>query len=143
MLGETFKPTRILAGAGLSLLLLVCAASAQDRTPINQEKHINASLLSAAIGKLIQDECTTIKPRMMLAIWKANELNRYARKLGYSKTEIRSFVESKTEQKRMRRDANHYLKSHGVIKGNAATYCAVGRSEINRGTLTGTLLRGS
>lgn len=137
--------TRIALGAAIALGVGFSAAAAQTEpaVPINKEKHINSSLLSAAIGSLIEKNCSTMSPRMMLAIWKAKQLYSYALDQGYTDAEVRAFVNNKDEQQRMRRAANRYLRKNGVVKGDEATYCAVGRMEIEKGTLTGQLLRGS
>lgn len=138
-----FRTNFTAPGLGLMLVFISFGATAQDRMALNQEKHINSSLLSAAIGAIIQDECETISPRMWLAIWKAKSLQRYALNLGYSRREIDDFINSKVEKRRMRRLANSYLHANGVVKDVEETYCAVGRAEIARKTLTGKLLRGS
>ena len=130
-------------GAGTAFVLAASAltATAQDLLPLNKEKQINSSLLSAAIGAIIQDKCTTISPRLLLAIWKAKSLQRYALNIGYTQEEIEAFVNSKVEKRRMRRAANSYLRANGVVKNEEATYCAAGRAEIAAGSLTGKLLR--
>lgn len=129
--------------AALIISFLATTAPAQPRVALNEETYINSSLLSAAIGAIIQKKCSTISPRLVLAIWKARALQRYALNQGYTKEEIAAFIENKKEQRRMRRAAFSYLRANGVVKDEEQTYCAAGRAEIARGTLTGQLLRGS
>ncbi|MBK5935033.1 hypothetical protein C8N32_101200 [Rhodovulum imhoffii] len=122
-----------LAGGGV--------AHAEDLPPLRENRHINGSLLSAAIGDEIRKHCPTISPRLFLAMKKAWELEQYARKLGYSDAQIEAFLESERERDRMRALRDKYLRANGVIKGDAESYCRLGRAEIAKGTLTGILLR--
>ncbi|MFV2002198.1 MAG: DUF5333 domain-containing protein [Paracoccaceae bacterium] len=125
----------------LIIALSAAPAPAQSLPPLSQEKFINDSLISAAIGELIRRDCSTISAREFRAITKGWALIRYALDLGYSRDEIKAFVDSKTEQNRVEAAAVEYLHANDVVKGNEQSYCKLGRSEIARGTLTGYLLR--
>lgn len=141
-----FNPkTRTRIGAVLALCLAGFAGTslAQEKLPLNQEKHIYDSLRSAAIGAMIEKKCPTISARRMLAIWKARGLLSYAHDKGYSTAEVKDFVYDKAEQDRMRRSVNIYLHKKGAVREKPETYCAIGRDEIKKGTLTGQLLRES
>ena len=129
-------------GAVLATVLAVAMAgsTASARPALNEEQHINDSLVSAAVGELIRRKCSTISVNYFVALGKAHALKRYALGLGYSRPEIEAFLEDKDEQKRVRRSANSYLKTNGVVKGNEATYCTLGRTEIANRSLTGQLI---
>ena len=43
--------------------------------------------------------------------------------------------------KRIKAAAKDYLKAAGAVEGDVESYCKVGRNEIAKGTLTGSLLR--
>ena len=79
--------------------------------------------------------------RRFTAVLKAWQLKNYALRLGYTSDEIDAFVESKTEQTRIRRAANRYLKAQGAKTDDDASYCNAGRAEIRQNTLTGQLIR--
>ena len=132
---------RAFVGASALTLAFSIGAAALAMKPLNQEKHINDSLISAGIGELIRRNCSSISPRYFVFYRKSKELERYALNLGYSKTEIRAFLDNKAEQDRVRKAAKDYLAANGVVKGDEATYCALGLAEIENGSLTGQLLR--
>ncbi len=125
----------------LAAICLATPAVAEAQVPLNQERHINSTLLSAAIGAMIAHECDSIEPRKFTALMKAWELKRYALNQGYSDEEIQAFLDSKAEQDRMRRGAEAYLIAHGAVKGDDASFCAAGLKEIEQGTLAGRLIR--
>ncbi len=134
------KPMLGLVAASM-LGLSPASAGTQPLPPLNQEAYINQSLLSAAIGEAIRQNCSTISARLFRAFTKAMALERYAIKLGYSKVEIKAFISDKTEKQRMRDETVTYLVAHGVIEGQEQTFCALGQAEIARNSLTGQLLR--
>ena len=131
---------RGLVPAILAASLAAGAAAAQARPPLNEEPHINHSLIAAAIGELIRRNCSSISPRYLVVFSKIRALETYARKKGYTEEEVEAFLDDKDEQKRVRRAAMAYLKQQGVVKDDEASYCAAGRAEIEKGTLTGELL---
>ena len=127
--------------AALVLFVAVAGSAALAATPLNEEKHINMSLTAAAIGDLIRRNCSSISPRYFVVFRKTKALERYALDLGYTKAEIRAFLDNQTERNRVRTAAEKYLSDHGVVKGEESTYCSAGRAEIANKTLTGQLLR--
>ena len=133
--------TRTTKSLILAAALLLPASYAAALTPLNEEQHINHSLISAGVGDLIRRNCSSISARIFVVFRKTNDLERYALDLGYTKAEISAFLDSKVEQARVRKATNDYLASNGVVKGSEATYCALGRAEIAKKSLTGQLLR--
>ena len=127
--------------AGISLGLSPASAGGQSLPPINEEQYINQSLLSAAIGEAIRRNCSTISARLFRAFSKALALERYALNLGYSKAEIKAFISSKAEKQRITDETIAYLIDNGVVEGQESTFCALGRAEIAKKSLTGQLLR--
>ncbi len=139
------RPTTITVKR-IALLAYVCASLAANATaaqtppPLNQEPHINESLIAASIGEIILRKCDSISPRYLVVYSKVKALEAYARDLGYTEAEVEAFLEDRDEQKRVRRAANKYLIEQGAVKGDNESYCAAGRSEIEKGTLTGEML---
>lgn len=124
--------------AALSLLM---AAPALAREPINKEAYINQTLLQGFIADQIADNCPTMKPRKLRALNELYRLRDYALSKGYSRAEVKAFVESKTEKARGKAEAAAWLKKQGAVPGKAAAYCAVGEAEIAKNSLIGQLLR--
>ena len=119
--------------------LAVGTASAQ--TPLNQETRINSTLIAGQVGDTIRKTCPSISAKMFVVLAELNELENYARDQGYTEAEVKAFLKDKTEKARIKAAAAAYLKQAGAVEGDVETYCTVGRAEIDKGTLAGSLLR--
>jgi hypothetical protein len=118
---------------------LVLPAAAAE-VPLREEAHINNSLMAAAVGDAIRKNCSDIYARMVTVYFKAKALENYAREKGYTEAEVRAFLDSKEEKKRVLAVAESYMAEHGVIAGDEASYCRLGRAEIAAQSLIGSLL---
>ncbi|WP_157970871.1 DUF5333 domain-containing protein [Pseudogemmobacter bohemicus] len=125
----------------LALYVAGFAGAADARIPINQEKHINNTLLQGFIADAIADNCPTMRPRKLRALNELTKLRDYALKQGYTRQEITAFVESKAEKKRGKAEAADWLKARGAAPGKTAAYCEIGKAEIAAKSLIGSLLR--
>jgi len=125
--------------AVIAVALLASPVSAA--TPLSEDGHVNASLLAAAVGDEIRKNCDSISARMFVVFSKTRALEKYALDQGHSEDEIKAFLKDKAERKRMRALRDAALKKGGVVKGNSASYCALGQKEIAADSLTGQLLR--
>lgn len=123
------------------IAVLAGAMPALALEPINQEKYINETLLQGFIADKIADTCPAIEPRVFKALNELEKLKQYALKKGYSADEIRAFVTSKSEKARGKKQATEWLAAAGAPEGNAEAHCKVGRDEIAKGSLIGSLLR--
>lgn len=125
----------------LTVAALVLATPGFALEPINTEPHINGSLLQGFIADKIADECPTLGPRTLRALNELEKLKQYALKKGYTAQEIRAFVTSKTEKARGKAQAAEWLKKAGAVEGDPESYCKIGRDEIAKGSLAGSLLK--
>jgi len=123
------------------LAALALPAQAQARVSLSEDAHITNSLVSAAVGAAIADQCGAIEPRNVTVFFKTMALKRYAQDLGYSTKEINAFVRDREERRRVRELARDYLTKNGVKIDDTASFCALGRAEIAKKSLTGQLLR--
>ncbi|MEE9388939.1 MAG: DUF5333 domain-containing protein [Paracoccaceae bacterium] len=121
-------------------LMLMLPLQATALTPLDKEQHINHSLISAGIADEIRKNCSTVNARMLRALRKAKALEQYARDQGYAEGDVRAFLDSPVERKRVKSTIDSYLAENGVVHGNEATYCSLGRAEIAKGSLIGQLL---
>lgn len=128
----------LVAGA---FALVATTATAQAAVPLNEEPHINDSLVAVAVGNAIRKTCPTISARMLVALSKGRDLQNYALDKGYSKDEMNAFLENKTEKARVKGIAAEYMAANGVVEGDVESYCALGRAEIAKNSLIGSLLR--
>lgn len=114
---------------------------AAENTFISGDAHIDEQLLAASISDEIRKNCDDISVRFIRFYFESRKLENYALKQGHTKESIRAFLKSEEviEQFTNLRDA--YLSRHGVIPGDAESYCAAGRREIERNSISGNLLR--
>ena len=125
---------------GLALTASLVATAALAQVPLNQEKHINDSLVAARVADVIRNECSSISARLIVFYQKTKALEQYARDQGYTEPEVKAFLKNKTEKARIKGLAADYLARIGAKEGDEESYCAAGRSEIAKGTLAGELL---
>lgn len=129
---------RIVAALAATMTLAATPAAALE--PLSQQKYINDRLIAARVADRIRRECPSINARMVFAFMQARELKKYARDQGYSEAEIDAFLDSRTDKDRIYAVAEDYMASQGVVAGDAESYCRLGRDEIARNTVTGSLL---
>ncbi len=123
------------------LAFAATAAAAQAAVPLAQEPHINEQLMAAAVGDVIRKTCPGISARMVTVYFKAKELEDYARKAGYREDEVKAFLKDKAEKARIKALAADYMAANGVVEGDVASYCALGKAEIRKDSVIGSLLR--
>lgn len=136
LLMSTVKTYAIALIAGLNL-----AAPAFAQVPLSQEKHINDSLRAGRIGDVIRKTCPSVDARMFTVWSKVEDLKKYALTKGYTRTEVEAFIKDPKEKARLKAEADVYLKKAGAVAGNVESYCKVGRDEIAKKSLIGSLLR--
>lgn len=122
-------------------LITVIGLPAAAQTPLNQEARINSTLIAGQVGDTIRKTCPSISARMFVVLGELNALEDYARDQGYTEADVKAFLKDKIEKVRIKTAANAYLKKAGAVEGDVETYCVVGRAEIEKGTLAGSLLR--
>lgn len=133
---STMKTLWKLAAAGLVAATLATPAAALP--PLAQEKYINDRLIAARVADVIRRGCPTIDGRIVYAWSQARALKRYAEQQGYSSTEIDAFLDSDTDKARIYAVADDYLRRNNAT--NADGMCRLGRDEIAKNTVTGSLL---
>lgn len=134
--------TRVLSGlvAGLVGLCLSGAAMAEDKVPLVENAHIRDSLVAGRVADVLRTECGSLQARMLLALQKLNDLRDYAVAQGYTEAEVKAFLKDKAQKDAMKAIAAEYLAKAGAVAGDEESYCRVGRDEIAKGTLAGSLL---
>lgn len=120
--------------------LALTASPAAALEPLSQEKYINDRLIAARIADRIRRECPTIDARLVFAFMQARKLKSYAQDKGYSEDQIEAFLDSKPDKARIYAVAEDYMTRNGVTAGDAESFCRLGRDEIARKTVTGSLL---
>ncbi|MFV0291767.1 MAG: DUF5333 domain-containing protein [Paracoccus sp. (in: a-proteobacteria)] len=108
--------------------------------PLPDEKYINDRLISARVADRVRRECPSIDARIVYAWSQARALKRYAEKKGYSSAQIEAFLDSKQDKARVYATAEDYLTRNGARKGDAESFCRIGRNEIASKSVAGSLL---
>ncbi|MGH1329965.1 MAG: DUF5333 domain-containing protein [Paracoccaceae bacterium] len=136
------KSTMALKSLGFACVLALGATgSALALPPLGSDQHVHDQLLAGFIGDEIDRSCGSITARKLLALRKLYELRDYALAKGYSRAQVKAFVEDPQEKAKMKAEASQYLIAAGATPGEPKTYCAVGYAEISAKSLTGQLLR--
>ena len=138
-IGQQTTLKRLIA-AGLIAVLPLAASAATGLPPLAQERYINDRLIAARIADRIRKECPTLGARMIYAFQQARALERYALDKGYSKAEVEAFLDSKPDRQRIYATAEDYLARNGATPGDPDSYCRVGRAEMDRRSVAGSLL---
>ncbi len=140
------RKIRDLTFGALAMLILASslngAVAATDYKVLREDQRVHEELLAASLAYLINRYCPELKIRRLKVTAQALSLRSYAKTLGYTGAEVDAFVKNDDERDRMRAIATALLVEKGVVVGDAASYCTVGRAEIEADTETGGMLRG-
>ncbi|WP_254430617.1 DUF5333 domain-containing protein [Ruegeria sp. HKCCA6948] len=120
---------------------MVVPAAADAKPPLRDVSEIDNELYYIAVANEISEYCPTISGRRLKAISVLWSLRSKANKLGYSDSEIRSYVESDAEKDRMRAKGEAYLADNGVTYEKPNSFCALGQKEIQRNSAIGVYLK--
>ncbi len=116
-------------------------AAGQTLPPLREVSEIDDGLLWVALADEIRKSCDDIEARMFNAVLFLGSLKRTARDMGYSREQVRAYLESDEEKARMRARGEAYLAAQGVSPDDKAGLCELGRAEIDRNSRIGTLLK--
>lgn len=125
----------------MALILSLTAGIASAKPHLRDVPEIDGTILAIGIADEIRKNCPTISARMFRALSLANGLKGRARDLGYTDAEIDAYRKSDVEKARLKGMRKAYLDAAGVTPGQQAGYCALGRTEIEKGGQIGALLR--
>ena len=125
----------------MALILSLTAGIASAKPHLRDVPEIDGTLLAVGIADEIRKNCPDISARMFKALTLVNSLKGRARDLGYSEEEIDAYRKSDVEKARLKAARATYLQDGGVTAGQPASYCALGRQEIEKGGQIGALLR--
>ncbi|MFV0386177.1 DUF5333 domain-containing protein [Paracoccus sp. (in: a-proteobacteria)] len=116
------------------------ALPAAAQTSMAEDKYLNDRLVAARVADRIRRECPSIDFRVVAAWSQARALQKYARGQGHSDAAIDEYLDSRTVKDRIYGIAETYLTQQGAKAGDAESFCRVGRDEIAKNTVSGSLL---
>ncbi|GLS87281.1 hypothetical protein GCM10010873_22550 [Cypionkella aquatica] len=127
--------------SAIALMAALTASPALALEPLNKDARVTESLVAVRVGDTIRNTCPSISAKMFTVLAKWNDLKSYLRDKGYTEDEVEAFRKNKVEKARIKGLAAEYLAKAGAVEGDVESYCKVGRDEIAKGTLAGSLLR--
>lgn len=125
----------------MTLMFSLLAAPALAKPHLRDVPQIDGTILAVGIADEIRKNCPDISARVVQAYRVVSGLKATARGLGYSDAEIDAYRKSDTEKARLKDKRKAYLAQGGVNAGQPASYCQLGRTEIEKGGQIGALLR--
>ena len=129
------------------LIISLCAATlslpvyAVQASSLRDHDGVNLGLITAGIVTEIEEICPTIGVRKLRGLLYLRSLYNLAQSAGFTHEEIEAYVDDKEEEARLRERVDAWLVSNGAEPGNADSYCAIGRDQMDRGTQVGVLLK--
>lgn len=142
------KPVHAICAAcavAVSFALLVSAGSARADgfDPLRSDPQIHEGLSAFSVGRIIHLRCPDIEGRMFRTIRFLEGLVDRANDLGFSRSDVRGYIDNDADQDRYRQIAAEYFAQRGADMDDPDGVCRVGRDEIAAGSTIGRLLRDS
>ncbi|MEC7965844.1 MAG: DUF5333 domain-containing protein [Pseudomonadota bacterium] len=131
----------MMTAVALSLVLSAAASHATAKPPLRDVAEIDNNMLWVALAIEISDKCDEIDARTFKGLTFLNSLRNRAKALGYSNDEIKAYVDSDTEEARIRSIGEAYVKSKGLNPAQSADLCSLGHAEIAASSQIGVLLK--
>lgn len=134
------KKTSVLIMAALVAAAGI-AGSASAQSALKDVQRVRDGIIHVGMAFEISEQCDSLRPRTFRGLSFLNTLKNYATELGFSDADIDAYINDDAEKDRLEGIARQELIRLGAEQGNAATYCAVGRAQMDAGTRVGWLLR--
>ena len=123
------------------ILITFGATFLAAKPPLRDVISVEEKLLTLGMAKDIRDNCPTIEPRKLKVVSFVLGIQNHARKLGYTRAEIKAYTDSDADKERLREKSAALLRAKGVETLDPQSYCAVGLQEIQNSSQIGALLR--
>ena len=126
-----------------SFLFVVCLIPAKSmaKQGLPAEKHITEGLIAISMADTVRNECVTISAQWIPAMLYLNSLKQHAIELGYTASEIKTFIKDENEKERLLEVAKTRFEKLGAVTDVPSSYCGIGMAEIETGSTIGKLLR--
>ena len=127
--------------AALCVATVTFADTASAQGPLKDVARVRDGIIHVGMAYELSEKCGSLRARTLRGIGFLQQLKSHAEELGYSDAEIDAYVDNDAEKDRLEAIARGQLAALGVVPGDEATYCTVGRDQIARETPVGWLLR--
>lgn len=132
---------KLFALATLTLAVALSAGGLAAQPALKDVAKVRDGIIHVGMAYEISEKCNSLRPRTIRGISFLQSLKSHASDLGYSDAQIDAYVNNRDEKRRLEGIARAELVRLGVVEGQEASYCAVGRAQISAGTRVGWLLR--
>lgn len=127
--------------ASLVLATVFAAGNLSAQTALKDVAKVRDGIIFVGMAYEISEECDGISARLFRGLGYLQSLRRHARDLGFSESEIEAYINNEDEKDRLEGIARDQLALLGVVPDQKATYCTVGRAQMDANTRVGWLLR--
>ena len=125
----------------LACTVTLSAGHASAQTALKDVPKVRDGIIYVGMAYEISERCESISARLFRGLGYLQSLRSHARSLGYSEDEIEAYINDEDEKDRLEAIARAQLENLGAVRGDDASYCAVGRAQIAANTRVGWLLR--
>ena len=127
--------------SAIALACIISAGAASAQTALKDVAHVRDGIIDVGMAYELSEHCDSIRARLFRGLGFLQSLKSHASELGFTDEEIDEYVNDRNEKKRLEAIARAKLVTLGVVEGEEASYCAVGRAQIAANTRVGWLLR--
>ena len=127
--------------SAIALACIISAGAASAQTALKEVAHVRDGIIDVGMAYELSEHCDSIRARLFRGLGFLQSLKSHASELGFTDEEIDDYVNDRNEKKRLEAIARAKLVTLGVVEGEEASYCAVGRAQIAANTRVGWLLR--
>jgi hypothetical protein len=125
----------------VALATVLSAGHSSAQTALKDVAKVRDGIIFVGMAYEISEQCDSINARLFRGLGYLQSLRRHARDLGYSEAEVDAYIDDDAEKDRLESIARAQLAQLGVVPGQEASYCAVGRGQMDANTRVGWLLR--
>ena len=127
--------------SAIAFACIISAGAASAQTALKDVAHVRDGIIDVGMAYELSEHCDSIRARLFRGLGFLQSLKSHASELGFTDEEIDEYVNDRNEKKRLEAIARANLFTLGVVEGEEASYCAVGRAQIAANTRVGWLLR--
>ncbi|MEJ8560971.1 DUF5333 domain-containing protein [Yoonia sp. GPGPB17] len=132
---------KLALAAVVAFATVFSAGHISAQTALKDVATVRDGIIYVGMAYEISEQCDGINARLFRGLNYLQSLRRHASDLGYSDAEIDAYINDDAEKDRLEGIARAQLASLGVVPDQKASYCTVGRAQIDANTRVGWLLR--
>jgi hypothetical protein len=127
--------------AVMTFATVMSAGHLSAQTALKDVAKVRDGIIFVGMAYELSEECGSLDARLFRGLSYLQSLKSHASSLGYSDAEIDAYINDDAEKDRLEAIARAQLAQLGVVRGDEASHCTVGRAQIAANTRVGWLLR--